>query len=514
MKTICTLHLFIYVLVLVAMRIKMVAPFSLTSLFAPKHRLQSSTSSQPNPPPPPPSRKSQMRTLRLQNVGLPKAVDPGVNSLNRPRPIHTYNPLPFTNPVSSRPLPPPSALFHVLGIETSCDDTAAAIVSSTGEIVSESIASQKFVHANFGGVVPNLAKESHSSAIDDVVGEVLSRAGLSVDELGGVACTIGPGLEVCLRVGFHKARDLVRSAASVPFVGCHHLEEHILMATLPMPSPSPNPNPNPSHTHASFPFLALLVSGGHCQILKCYSLSRYEVVGGTIDDSLGECYDKVARMLGVDLTDSSTTLGKEVGSGGEAVEVLARNFESKRESENENENGVDTHTKYKLTVPMVQRKDCEFSFAGLKNNFRMLNGRVRGEMGLRNETDSNTKDGKLSELLGESVRCELAASFQDTAIRHLEDRVGRAIGVIEEEEGETFKQLVIVGGVAANKEIRRRVSGVAEGYGWKVVVPDPKLCTDNGVMAAWAGVLRIKEGSADDVEAQEVYARYPFAALE
>jgi len=243
-------------------------------------------------------------------------------------------------------------------------------------------------------------------------------------------------------------------------------------------------------------------------------LSRYEVVGGTIDDSLGECYDKVARMLGVDLTDSSTTLGKEVGSGGEAVEVLARNFESKRESENENENGVDTHTKYKLTVPMVQRKDCEFSFAGLKNNFRMLNGRVRGEMGLRNETDSNTKDGKLSELLGESVRCELAASFQDTAIRHLEDRVGRAIGVIEEEEGETFKQLVIVGGVAANKEIRRRVSGVAEGYGWKVVVPDPKLCTDNGVMAAWAGVLRIKEGSADDVEAQEVYARYPFAALE
>jgi len=190
--------------------------------------------------------------------------------------------------------------FTVLGIETSCDDTAAAVVHSNGTILGESKRTQDELHAKWGGVVPGLARDAHQEAIEQVVEEALGNAALEPRDVDAVAVTMGPGLEICLRVGFRKARDIALSFER-PFVSVHHLEAHVLTVRQSDPS-------------IRFPFLVLLVSGGHCQLLVAVAVGEYKMLGGTLDDSLGEAYDKSARMLGLDVG----------GGGGQVLEALAK----------------------------------------------------------------------------------------------------------------------------------------------------------------------------------------------
>jgi hypothetical protein len=189
--------------------------------------------------------------------------------------------------------------FCVLGIETSCDDTAAAIVHSNGTILGESKRTQDQLHALWGGVVPGLARDAHEAAIEEVISEALSNAALTPGDVDAVAVTMGPGLEICLRVGFRRAREIAL-AHKRTFVSVHHLEAHVLTVRQTDPT-------------VQFPFLVLLVSGGHCQLLVAVAVGEYKMLGGTLDDSLGEAYDKSARMLGLDVG----------GGGGQVLEALA-----------------------------------------------------------------------------------------------------------------------------------------------------------------------------------------------
>jgi hypothetical protein len=221
------------------------------------------------------------KVKRQKFVGIAKALDRGQFAV-------TYAPGGLDGSVfqAKSGLPDLSRLFTVLGIESSCDDTGAAVVRSDGLILGESLASQHAIHEKFGGVVPSLAKSAHEENLDRVIAEAIQRAGLSsVQDVDAIGVTVGPGLEICLRVGCNKARDLAMKYKK-PFVGVHHLEAHILMARLPHWSDESVLN-HGGNSHLNFPFLALLVSGGHCLLLKCIGVGRYQMIGGTIDDSLG-----------------------------------------------------------------------------------------------------------------------------------------------------------------------------------------------------------------------------------
>ncbi|GMI24784.1 hypothetical protein TrCOL_g8040 [Triparma columacea] len=392
---------------------------------------------------------------RRDNIGRAKAVDRGQYNNSY---VHTPN-----RPLSG--LPPLTSPYTVLGIETSCDDTGVAIVRSDGVILGEALASQVDVHEGYGGVVPGLARQAHEANIQPTIEAALSRAEMSAEDVDGVAVTVGPGLEICLRVGCEVAKEIAVKHGK-PFVAVHHLEAHILMSRL-------------GTGGVDFPFLALLVSGGHCQILRCEAVGEYEVIGGTLDDSLGEAYDKVARMLGLPVG----------GGGGPAVEKLALKGD---------------HTKIKLPIPMQHRKDCDFSFAGLKNAFRMAVSKLK-----------DFREIPQSEELELQDKADLAASFQHAAVKHLEQRISRAIVGTTTSTSPTatpINQLVVVGGCASNQAIRSSLSSVCSSHGWKMYAPEARLCTDNGVMAAWAGVLKFNDRTSDKPEGQEVYARYPFAS--
>ncbi len=385
--------------------------------------------------------------------------------------------------------------FTVLGIETSCDDTGVAVVRSDGVILGEALASQYQIHEQWGGVVPGLARDAHASVIDAMVEQALHNAGLaSTAEVDAVGVTVGPGLEICLRVGCETAKALAVAHAK-PFVAVHHLEAHCLMSRLGHPL-GDDEHDSPSNL-ARFPFLALLVSGGHCMILECQDVGRYRILGGTLDDALGEAYDKAARLLKV---------GNGV-AGGPAMEALAREGNPKA---------------VPLPVPMKGRKNLNFSYAGLKNAFRMAVTRLRESLGLDEAAE-----------LDAALKADLAASFQHVAIQHLEERLDRAM---QQSEARGIHTLAVVGGVAANQAIRGRLQALCEkrnaartkeqalGLGegeaagvspaWELVVPPPRLCTDNGVMVAWAAIEKLRLGYSDAVAAQDVYARWPFANLE
>jgi len=216
---------------------------------------------------------------RRKFIGMAKAVDRGQFSV-------TYNPRPFT---AKSGLPDRTKLFTVLGIESSCDDTGAAVVRSDGVILGEALASQNEIHEEWGGVVPGLARDAHVAQIDNVIAQALENAKMTVDEVDAIGVTVGPGLEICLRVGGYKARELAIQHQK-PFVGVHHLEAHILMARIgPGVEIPATPETHATERSMEFPFLALLVSGGHCQLMKCHGIGNYTILGGTIDDSLGEC---------------------------------------------------------------------------------------------------------------------------------------------------------------------------------------------------------------------------------
>lgn len=341
----------------------------------------------------------------------------------------------------------------ILGIESSCDDTGVAIVSSSGRILGESLRSQADIHASWGGVVPKLAQEAHRLAIDACVQEAMDEARIDPRDLDAVAVTIGPGLSLCLQVGVVKAHRLAHDA-SIPLIPVHHMEAHALVSRL-----------NPSDIHqdsVQFPFLCLLVSGGHNMLLVVEGVGKYIQLGTTLDDALGEAYDKVARMLGLDLRPS----------GGAALEALARKGNPMA---------------FSFTEPLKKRKTCDFSYAGLKTAVRLTVEKVLAPNAICRMTESEVLQ----------LKADIAASFQFVAVSHLRDRCERGVRWSQESHPE-IKHFVVAGGVASNFYIREQLKSSIETSNLSLICPPPRLCTDNGVMVAWAGLERLKLGLGVD----------------
>lgn len=293
-----------------------------------------------------------------------------------------------------------------------------------------------------------MAEEAHARVIDRVVQEALDKANIKEMDLSAVAVTIGPGLSLCLRVGVQKARKIAGNF-NLPIVGVHHMEAHALVARL-------------TEREVRFPFMALLISGGHNLLILASDLGQYLQLGTTIDDAIGEAYDKTAKWLGLDLR----------RSGGPAIEELALEG---------NEQAV------KFAVPMKQHKDCNFSYAGLKTQVRLAieskNIDAKIPISLANVEDRNS-------------RADIAASFQRVAVQHLEERCERATEWALNIEP-SIEHLVVSGGVASNKYVRARLQKVAKKKGLQLVCPPPHLCTDNGVMVAWTGIEHFRAGRFD-----------------
>ncbi|XP_010934187.1 probable tRNA N6-adenosine threonylcarbamoyltransferase, mitochondrial isoform X1 [Elaeis guineensis] len=328
----------------------------------------------------------------------------------------------------------------ILGIETSCDDTAAAVVRGNGEILSQVVSSQADLLSRYGGVAPKMAEEGHSLVINQVVQQALDNAKLTEKNLSAVAVTIGPGLSLCLRVGVCKARRIA-GKFSLPIISVHHMEAHALVARL-------------VEKDLQFPFLALLISGGHNLLILAHGLGHYVQLGTTIDDAIGEAYDKTARWLGLDMRKG----------GGPALEELAREGDAKA---------------IKFSIPMRQHKDCNFSYAGLKTQVRIA---IESKnLSVENNSISSTSSHE------RRLRADIAASFQRVAVLHLEERCERAIEWAMNIEP-SIKCLVVSGGVASNQYVRTRLNHVVEKNGLQLVCPPPSLCTDNGVMVAWTGI--------------------------
>ncbi len=326
----------------------------------------------------------------------------------------------------------------VLGIETSCDETAVAVIDGpegdapVGRILANVVYSQLAEHRRFGGVVPEIAARAHLERIDGLVTQALDEAGLSLGDLDGIAATAGPGLIGGVMVGVMTAKALA-FAHDKPFLAINHLEGHALSARLT--------------EQVAFPYLLLLVSGGHCQLLTVEGPGRYSRLGTTIDDAVGECFDKTAKLLGLGFP------------GGPAVEKAARDGDGQR---------------FPLPRPMWRKPGCDFSFSGLKTAVRLASEKID---------------------LGDAhAVADLCASFQKTVGDVLVDRCTNAFARA------AMPALVVAGGVAANGYLRSRLEGVAASHGARLVAPPVKLCTDNGAMIAWAGIERLRLGLVDTLD--------------
>ncbi len=321
-------------------------------------------------------------------------------------------------------------VLTVLGIETSCDETAAAVVrghpDGAREILSNVIFSQLEEHAPYGGVVPEIAARAHLDRIDALVAQACSDAGVGFGDLDGIAATAGPGLIGGVIVGLMTAKGIA-AATGLPLVPINHLEGHALTVRLLEDVP--------------FPYLLLLVSGGHSQLLVVEAVGRYRLLGSTIDDAVGEAFDKTAKLLGLGFP------------GGPAVEAAAATGEPKR---------------FALPRPLKGREGCDFSFSGLKTALRYA--------------------AVAAEPLSAGDKADLCASFQAAAADCLVDRTGHAMDIFEDNYEGARPRLVIAGGVAANAAIRAALEGLAAQRGFGLVVPPARLCTDNGVMIGWAGL--------------------------
>jgi N6-L-threonylcarbamoyladenine synthase len=329
----------------------------------------------------------------------------------------------------------------VLGIETSCDETAAAVVAraddGTGSILSDVVLSQVADHAAFGGVVPEIAARAHVEVLDEVVRAALSQAGRTFAEIDAVAATAGPGLIGGVLVGLTTAKAIALSAGK-PLIAVNHLEGHALTARL---------------THGiAFPYLLLLVSGGHSQFLAVEDVGRYRRLGSTIDDALGEAFDKAAKLLGLPYP------------GGPAVEEAAKHGDPRR---------------FPLPRPLIDRPGADFSFSGLKTAVRLA---AEGAAPL---SDKDVAD--------------LCASFQAAVTDIVANRAAHAMHAFAAAH-EAPHVLVAAGGVAANQAIRAALSDAADRDGFRTVVPPPRLCSDNGVMIAWAGAERLARGLVDPLD--------------
>jgi len=342
----------------------------------------------------------------------------------------------------------------VLGIESSCDDTAAAVVAVHGgevRVRSNVTLTQFDAHAAYGGVVPEIAARAHVERIDGVIMQALRESGTTPGELSAVAATAGPGLIGGVIVGLTAAKALA-IAHGLPLVPVNHLEAHALSVRLT--------------DRADFPYLLLLISGGHTQLIEVAGVGEYRRLGATIDDAAGEAFDKSAKLLG---------LGQP---GGPMIERAATGGQPYR---------------YDFPKPLSGREGCDFSLSGLKTALRLAAEAV--------ETPT-----------GQDI-ADLAASFQAAIAGHLADRTERAMAMIESTTGPST--LVVAGGVAANCAIKARLKDLTVARGWRLLVPPPKYCTDNGAMVAWAGIERLRAGLAPDREAALAFApraRWPLAA--
>lgn len=339
----------------------------------------------------------------------------------------------------------------ILGIETSCDETAAAIVSGDKKIRSNVVYSQIEHHAPYGGVVPEIAARAHMDAIDWVIRQAIKSANIAFDQLDGVAATCGPGLIGGVLVGAMAGKGIA-AALSLPFVAANHLEAHALTVRL---------------THnIEFPYLLLLVSGGHTQFIQVKGLANYELIGSTMDDALGEAFDKTAKMLDLGFP------------GGPAVEKLAKGGSTGR---------------FRLPRPLRGRSGADFSFSGLKTA-------VRHQI-------EKFPPGKLSD----NDKADLCAEFQQAAVEVIRDRTVNAIEIFRENQ-RTEGSLVVAGGVAANSAIRRALEETALEHGLPFIAPPAGLCTDNGAMIAWLGVERLRMGLSDSLDFKP-RPRWPLSEL-
>jgi len=328
----------------------------------------------------------------------------------------------------------------ILGIETSCDETAAAVVrrqpSGAAEILSEALLSQIEEHRPYEGVVPEIAARAHLEHLDGLIGRAMAEAGLTFSDLDAVAATAGPGLIGGVMVGATTGKAIA-AAAGKPFVAVNHLEGHALSARL-------------AHDVA-FPYLLLLVSGGHCQLLLVRGVGRYRKLGTTIDDAAGEAFDKVAKLL---------DLGYPGGPAVEAAAARANNPE-----------------RFTLPRPLRGRPGCDFSFSGLKtavlNQIRALG---------RPPTPAEAED--------------MTAAFQGAVVDVLVERTRAGLAMARAEEPE-IDVLVVAGGVAANQQIRTALEALSAEEGFSLAVPPIRYCTDNAAMIAWAGAERFARGGTD-----------------
>ena len=332
----------------------------------------------------------------------------------------------------------------ILGIETSCDETAAAVIRRSadghGEILANIVLSQIADHAPYGGVVPEIAARAHVEHLDRIIAKAMAEAGMAYGELDGIAAAAGPGLIGGLMVGLVTAKAIAL-ATGKPLLAINHLEAHALTPRLLGP--------------LDFPYLLLLVSGGHTQVQSVEGVGQYHRLGTTIDDALGEAFDKTAKLLGLPYP------------GGPEVEKRARSGNP---------------TRFSFPRPLAGRPDCHFSFSGLKTAVREAIAALPGM------TDADIAD--------------ICASFERAIAETMRERLAVALGRFREmHAGLTRPSLVVAGGVAANQALNKALSDICAAHGFALTVPPPALCTDNAAMIAWAGAERLVLGLVDPLEA-------------
>jgi len=322
----------------------------------------------------------------------------------------------------------------ILGIETSCDETAVGIVSSERRILANQIASQIALHAPYGGVVPEIAARAHLQQLDQLVLGALQEAELGWEQIDGFAATCGPGLIGGVMVGAMFGKALA-AAQQKPFSAVNHLAAHALTARLT--------------DNVAFPYLLLLISGGHSQLLLARSVTEFTLLGSTRDDAVGECFDKTAKLLGLPYP------------GGPALEALAAHGDA---------------TRFALPLPLLEAESCDFSFSGLKTAARQIAQKPPAD---------------------DHWRADLAAALQHTLAQVLAIKSARAL---QQVQAYRPTALVVAGGVAANQTIRRALASAAAEQGIPLVAPPAALCTDNGVMIAWAGLERLRLSLHDPLD--------------
>lgn len=332
----------------------------------------------------------------------------------------------------------------ILGIETSCDETAAAVIrrqaGGRGEILSNVVLSQIADHAPYGGVVPEIAARAHVEHLDRIIANAMAEAGMAYDDLDGIAAAAGPGLIGGLMVGLVTAKA-VALAMTRPLLAINHLEAHALTPRLLGP--------------LEFPYLLLLVSGGHTQIQSVEGVGHYHRLGTTIDDALGEAFDKTAKLLGLPYP------------GGPEVEKRAR---------------LGNPARFDFPRPLAGRPDCHFSFSGLKTAVREAIAALHG--------------------MADADIADICASFERAIAETMRERVGMALKRFHTlHPGLARPTLVVAGGVAANQALKKALSDLCGEHGFALNVPPPALCTDNAAMIAWAGAERLALGLIDPLEA-------------